>query len=403
MAVIELASLRAFTDDQPDVPRAADRDDRRRAQHDHRQHAAPRSCWSSRSADPGAAGQSEELQAQQEELRRSNAELEAQAQSLKASEELLQTQQEELQQTNEELQEKAQLLASRTATSRSRTREIELARVGARGEGRAAGAELEVQVASSSPTCRTSCARRSTPADPRQAAGRQPGAEPRPTSRSSSPRRSTRAGNDLLDADQRHPRPVQGRGRQDGRRPRAEVRARRRARRRRADFRPVAEQKGSASPSSSTDDAPATSCTDEQRLQQVLKNLLSNAFKFTEQGTVELRVDAAPDERSRATSRSHAVRVSPSRCRDTGIGIAAGQAAPHLRGVPAGRRHDQPPYGGTGLGLSISREIARLLGGEIRVESTPGEGSTFTLFLPRRYSRRRPAPERARGAARRRR
>ena len=104
----------------------------------------------------------EELQAQQEELTETNKRLEQQARSLQQSEELLKKQQDELQQTNEELEEKAQLLAEQKAEVERKNREVEQAKRGAGGEGRAARAHLEVQVASSWPTCRTSCARRST-------------------------------------------------------------------------------------------------------------------------------------------------------------------------------------------------------------------------------------------------
>ena len=154
---------------------------------------------------------------------------------------------------------------------------------------------------------------------------------------------------------------------------------------RRADVRPVAEQKGLEFGSSVDPTARRPSVvTDEQRLQQVLRNLLSNAFKFTDDGQVALRVAGRrPTRCSTATTR---------RCRsgrrvrghDTGIGIADGQAAADLRGLPAGRRHHQPPLRRHGPRPSIRREIARLLGGEIHVESEPGEGSTFTLYLPLR-------------------
>ena len=146
----------------PAVPRPADRDDRRRPQHDHRQHAHRGAARAVAGLTQELQTQSEELQRSQEELKRSNAELEEQAKSLKASEELLQTQQEELQQTNEELEEKAALLERAEPRHRGQEPRDRAGAALARGEGRAARAELEVQVASSWRTCRTSCARRST-------------------------------------------------------------------------------------------------------------------------------------------------------------------------------------------------------------------------------------------------
>src|SRR5262249_28454741 len=112
----------------------------------------------------------------------------------------------------------------------------------------------------------------------------------------------------------------------------------------------------------------ATFATDEQRLQQVLKNLLSNAFKFTEKGTVSLEI----------TGGAEGVLFTVS---DTGVGIAADKLKLIFEAFQQADGTTSRRYGGTGLGLSISREIARLLGGEIRVASTVGEGSTFTLVL----------------------
>ncbi|MCC7108931.1 MAG: response regulator [Deltaproteobacteria bacterium] len=121
--------------------------------------------------------------------------------------------------------------------------------------------------------------------------------------------------------------------------------------------------------------APKTLETDRMRLSQVLTNLLSNALKFTDQGTVELLLDVAEGERV-----SFAVK-------DTGIGIAP----EHQQGIfDAFRQADgatNRKYGGTGLGLSISRELTQLLGGEIRLESGVGQGSTFTVVVPRRLAR----------------
>jgi HAMP domain-containing protein/signal transduction histidine kinase/CheY-like chemotaxis protein len=322
--------------------------------------------------------QSEELQAQQDELKRSNSELEAQAQSLKASEELLQTQQEELRQTNEELQEKAALLSQQNRDIEIKNAEIERARE--------ALEERATQLALSSKYKSEFLANMShelrTPLNSLLILSKLLADNPEGNldgKQVEFARTINTAGADLLslisdildlskvEAGKMEVTPAQTamedlRGAVD------------------RAFRPLAEQKGLDFRIELEEGAPASIVTDEQRLQQVVRNLLSNAVKFTESGAVTLTV--APTEQQSMEGTRYAVAFTVT---DTGIGIPQDKLRLIFEAFQQADGTTSRRYGGTGLGLSISREIARLLGGEIRVTSTEGEGSSFTLYLPAVY------------------
>jgi CheY-like chemotaxis protein len=130
-------------------------------------------------------------------------------------------------------------------------------------------------------------------------------------------------------------------------------------------------------------EVPARITTDSQRLEQILKNLLSNAFKFTDQGHVHLDVGL---ERDPGRFGTQALRYAPAAVTfavsDTGIGIPADKQRVIFEAFQQADASVSRTFGGTGLGLTISRELTRLLGGEITLVSAPDEGSTFTLVLP---------------------
>jgi signal transduction histidine kinase/HAMP domain-containing protein/ActR/RegA family two-component response regulator len=149
------------------------------------------------------------------------------------------------------------------------------------------------------------------------------------------------------------------------------------------EFEHVAQAKGLGYSVDVAPGTPESFVTDPQRLLQILKNVIANAFKFTEQGEVQVRVCVAQNGWSRDTeSLTDAPSVVAFSVRDTGIGIDDEQQRRIFEAFAQGDGTTARLYGGTGLGLSISRELVNLLDGELTVASTPGEGSTFTVYLP---------------------
>ncbi|WP_375473897.1 HAMP domain-containing protein, partial [uncultured Nostoc sp.] len=323
----------------------------------------------------------EELQTQQSELRETNKRLEQQAQSLKTSEDLLKGQQEELQQTNAELEEKAELLAMQKKEVERKNQEIEQARLSLedKAEQLALSSKYKSEfLANMSHELRTPLnsllilAKLLTDNIDRNLTAKQ--VEYSQTIYS--------AGTDLLalindildlakiesgtmsiDMTQM---PLTDLGAQIER-----------------TFRQIAHSKGLGFAIEFTSELPNSIYTDVKRIQQVLKNLLSNAFKFTEQGEVRLRIAVAKlgwsNDHETLNSAEIVIAFSVS---DTGIGIAPEKQKVIFEAFQQADGSTSRRYGGTGLGLSISREIARLFGGEIKLISQPGEGSTFTFYLP---------------------
>jgi HAMP domain-containing protein/CheY-like chemotaxis protein/GAF domain-containing protein len=337
--------------------------------------------------------QSEELRKQQEELKRSNAELEAQATTLRTSEELLKDQQEELQQVNEELEEKASLLAEQNRKVESKNEEVESARL--------ALEEKADQLALSSKYKSEFLANMShelrTPLNSLLILARLLSEN---KDGNLSPKQVEFAHtiltsgsdllnliNDVLDLSKVEAGKMDVNA-TDVRIPDIKEFVDR-------SFGAVAEQKGLAFKIEVNPDVPQTIFTDVGRLQQVLKNLLSNAFKFTSEGEVNLTIrHAEKGRRFQNPTLEAASEVIAFAVTDTGVGIARDKQRLIFEAFQQADGTTSRKYGGTGLGLSISREIARLLGGEIRVESAENQGSTFTLFLPARYIPRQDGPDR---------
>ncbi len=305
--------------------------------------------------------QSEELQAQQEELRVSNEELEEQSRALKESQVQLESQQTELEQTNSQLEEQAQLLEhQRDDLEQSRAtlaaRAVDLERSNQYKSEFLANMSHELRTPLNSTLILAKLLADNKPgnlsAEQVKFAG----------TILSAGRDLLSLINDILDLSKIESgkvdvdiEPVRIAATVD-----SLVKG----------MLPLAEQKNLQLAAEIDPGTPATIETDPQRLGQILKNLLSNALKFTDRGAVQLRV---------AGGAGHTISFAVS---DSGIGISPEHQELIFEAFRQADGSTHRKYGGTGLGLSISRDLARLLGGDIAVRSTPGEGSVFTLTLP---------------------
>jgi CheY-like chemotaxis protein/HAMP domain-containing protein len=343
-----------------------------------------------------------ELQSQQDELKKTNEQLELQATSLRESEDLLKSQQEELRQTNEELQDKAALLARQKAEVEAKNREVEEAR----WEMEEKAEQLALTSKYKSEFLANMSHELRTPLNSMLILSRQlaeNGEENLTTKQVQFAETIHSSGadllsliNDILDLSKIESG-MMGIEVSDVSIDDVTAQLER-------SFHQLAQDKSIDFFIERNEGLNPTLSTDDKRLQQILMNLLSNAFKFTEQGRVVLKVGpAAPDEKYYLETLNRATNVIAFSVSDTGIGIPAEKQRIIFEAFQQADGTTSRKYGGTGLGLSISREIARLLGGEIRVSSVPGVGSTFTLFLPRDYvpSRAVAPPAARRSAARR--
>ncbi|RKS27628.1 signal transduction histidine kinase [Pseudomonas sp. WPR_5_2] len=313
----------------------------------------------------------EELQVQQEELKTANEELEEQSRILKESQAHLETQQVELEQTNEQLAEQAEILAEQRDAMDLKNTELNQAQV--QLEERAA--ELQRSSRYKSEFLANMSHELRTPLNSSLILAKLLAENPQDNLSAEQVKFAESiysAGNDLLNLIndildiskveagklEIHPENTSVARLVDGLR---------------GMFEPLAADKQLQLDVELQDGVPTLMFTDRQRLEQVIKNLLSNAVKFTERGRISLSVATAPND-------AIAFIV-----RDSGIGIAQDQQQSIFEAFRQADGTTNRRYGGTGLGLSISRDLAALLGGSISVTSSPGQGSAFTLILPRQY------------------
>ena len=319
-----------------------------------------------------------ELQAQQEELRVINEELQERTESLQNSQRELQTQQEELRVTNEELRERTETLEKQKAALRQNSAQL----VKARKEIEKKAEELELGskyksefLANMSHELRTPlnsililsqilAANKTSNLDPKQI---------------ESAKAIHASGSDLLALINE----ILDLSKVEAGRLELyieEVRLLDLIADVQRVFKDVAEHKGLSFDITLDPDIPPVITTDSQRIQQILRNLLTNAFKFTHRGGVTL-VISRPSPAIALTS-GDAKNLVAFAVRDDGIGIPEARREEIFKAFQQADGSTNRTYGGTGLGLSISKELTRLLGGTIHVESRIGEGSTFTFILP---------------------
>jgi signal transduction histidine kinase/DNA-binding response OmpR family regulator/HAMP domain-containing protein len=326
-----------------------------------------------------------ELQAQQEELTKTNDRLEQQAASLRQSEELLRAKQEELQQTNAELEEKAQLLSEQNSQVEAKNREVEQAKFALEDKAE----QLAVTSKYKSEFLANMSHELRTPLNSLLILSKllSDNAQGNLSEKQVQFARNIHdAGadllgliNDILDISKIESGTVTldiGQISFAGLRDQVD-----------RTFSQIAQDKKLDFAIEIDPTLPPAMYTDDKRLQQIIKNLLSNAFKFTEAGFVKLEVSRATGGWNPVNDHLNtAGQVLAFSVQDSGIGIAEDKQRIIFEAFQQADGTTSRKYGGTGLGLSISREITRVLGGELRVQSQPGEGSTFTLYLPLNFS-----------------
>jgi signal transduction histidine kinase/DNA-binding response OmpR family regulator/CHASE3 domain sensor protein len=307
--------------------------------------------------------QAEELQAQHSELEALNAELEAQTQKIQASEEELRVQQEELLQSNQELEERSALLEEKNQTIQERNIEIQQK-----------AEQLELSTKYKSEFLANMSHELRTPLNSILLLSK------------------LMADNEELDKEYtEYAEVIQSSGQglltlideildlskiEAGKMKLEieEVNIKEVTRDLRSLFTPIANDKKLAFEINVSDELPDLMTTDKMRLSQILKNLLSNAFKFTRKGTVALSLSADDSNN-----------IIIFKVKDTGIGIASDKQDLIFHAFQQADGSTRRKFGGTGLGLSISKELAKLLGGDIHLVSTEGAGSEFTLSIPLKH------------------
>ncbi|WP_281888371.1 response regulator [Paenibacillus sp. YYML68] len=331
----------------------------------------------------------EELQTQQEELRTANEELEEQTQMLRQSEEKMRIQSEELQTINEELEEKTNYLELQKADIERQNHFIQQSK----RELEVKAEELELASQYKSEFLANMSHELRTPLNSLLILAKSLAAN---TEGNLTEDQVESAGiihsggldlltliNDILDLSKVeagkldiHP---------------DEVRLDAMLRSLHVQFQPLAREKGLELELKLEEGLPASIVTDEQRAVQILKNLLSNAFKFTHQGKITVSIGRPPAGTVLACSGLSARETAAFSVTDTGIGIPSHKQQAIFEAFQQADGSTSRKYGGTGLGLTISRELAKLLHGELQLHSREGEGSTFTLYLPLRSSQQQTA------------
>lgn len=307
--------------------------------------------------------QSEELQAQHSELENINAELEAQAEKLQASEEELRVQQEELQQANTELEERSKMLEEKNATILERNLEIQH-KVDELAQSTRYKSEFLANMSHELRTPLNSILLLSRLLSENHDGNLNEEQIEFMTVIESSGKGLLTLIDEILDLSKIEAGKMELEWK--------EVQVKPLANELKSMFEPIARDKSLDFRIVISETTPETLETDKLRLEQVLRNLLSNALKFTREGSVALEIEGEDD----------AIKFT---VRDTGIGIPADKQAIVFEAFKQADGSTRRNFGGTGLGLSISRQLATLLGGTITLSSTENVGSAFTLTLPAKH------------------